>query len=259
MAEILRGVLMPFIGTTLGSAWVFFIKKSKGILLQRILTAFAAGVMTAAAFWSLLMPSIEMAENMGSLSFVPAALGFMAGIGFLLLLDSVIPHIHINSKESEGPKSKLKNTTKMVLALVLHNIPEGMAVGIVYAGYVSGSVEIASANALALSIGIALQNLPEGAIISMPLHWEGASKKRAFLYGTLSGVVEPLFSILTIFISGIIMPFLPYFLSFAAGAMVYVVVEELIPQMSEGGHSNIGTIVFSLGFLAMMILDVVLG
>ena len=257
--EVVLGLLIPFLGTTLGAACVFFLKNTMSGTLQRILTGFAAGVMVAASVWSLLIPSIEQAEHMGIWSFVPAVAGFWAGILFLLLLDHVIPHLHLGSKEAEGPKTKLQKTTMLVLAVALHNIPEGMAVGVVYAGYLSGSAEISAMGALALALGIAIQNFPEGAIISMPLRSEGAGKGKAFTYGLLSGVVEPVGALLTIAASGIIIPALPYLLSFAAGAMIYVVVEELIPEMSQGDHSNIGTLFFAVGFSVMLVLDVALG
>ena len=257
--EVVLGLLIPFLGTTLGAACVFFLKNTMSGTLQRILTGFAAGVMVAASVWSLLIPSIEQAEHMGIWSFIPAVAGFWAGILFLLLLDHVIPHLHLGSKEAEGPKTKLQKTTMLVLAVALHNIPEGMAVGVVYAGYLSGSAEISAMGALALALGIAIQNFPEGAIISMPLRSEGAGKGKAFTYGLLSGVVEPVGALLTIAASGIIIPSLPYLLSFAAGAMIYVVVEELIPEMSQGEHSNIGTLFFAVGFSVMLVLDVALG
>lgn len=259
MFEIFRGIVIPFIGTALGSACVFFMKKSMHTLLQKSLAGFAGGVMVAASVWSLLIPAMNYSEHMGKFAFVPAAVGFWLGILFLLLLDHVIPHLHAGSDEAEGPKSNLKKKTMLVLAVALHNIPEGMAVGVVYAGLALGESSISVMAALALSIGIAIQNFPEGAIISMPLRAEGVSKGKAFLYGVLSGIVEPLGALLTILAAGVIVPVLPYFLSFAAGAMIYVVVEELIPEMSEGKHSNIGTVFFALGFTIMMILDVALG
>lgn len=227
--------------------------------VQKILSGFAAGVMVAASVWSLLIPSLEQSETMGRISFLPAVIGFWFGILFLFFLDHMIPHLHVGSQESEGPKTKLQRATMMVMAVTLHNIPEGMAVGVVYAGYLSGEQSISAMEALALAIGIAIQNFPEGAIVSMPLHAEGASRKKAFLQGTLSGIVEPLGSILTIMAAGMIVPALPYLLSFAAGAMIYVVVDELIPEMTAGKHSNIGTIFFAVGFSLMMILDVTLG
>ena len=251
--EIFRGILIPFLGTMLGAACVFFMKRSLSSSIQRALTGFAAGIMTAASVWSLLIPAMEQCASMGKLAFLPAAVGFLVGIFFLLGLDHLIPHLHMNSSEAEGPKSKLKKTTMLVLAVTLHNIPEGMAVGVVYAGWASGNMSISAAAALALSVGIAIQNFPEGAIISMPLRAEGMGKGKAFLYGTLSGVVEPIGAVLTV------LPILPYLLSFAAGAMIYVVVEELIPEMSEAPHSNVGTIFYAVGFVLMMTLDVALG
>ena len=257
--ETFLGILIPFLGTTLGAACVFFMKKSLGDLVQRSLAGFAAGVMVAASIWSLLIPAIEQSENMGRFSFLPAFIGFWAGVLFLLLLDYLIPHLHVGSDQSEGLKSKLGRTTMMVLAVTLHNIPEGMAVGVMYAGSLAGSAQITAASALALSIGIAIQNFPEGAIISMPLRAEGESKGRAFLGGVLSGAVEPIGAVLTIIAAQFIIPALPYLLSFAAGAMLYVVVEELIPEMSQGRHSNLGTVFFAVGFSVMMTLDVALG
>lgn len=258
-ADIFRGILIPFLGTALGAACVFFMKHTLSTGIQRALTGFAAGIMTAASVWSLLIPAMEQSADMGKLAFLPAVIGFLVGILFLLGLDHLIPHLHMNSSEAEGPKSKLKKTTMLVLAVTLHNIPEGMAVGVVYAGWASGNVSITAAAAMALSIGIAIQNFPEGAIISMPLRAEGMGKSKAFLYGTLSGVVEPIGAILTILAAGLVLPILPYLLSFAAGAMIYVVVEELIPEMSETPHSNVGTIFFAVGFALMMTLDVALG
>ena len=259
MMKVFYGIMIPFLGTTLGAGCVFFMKRSMSETVQKILSGFAAGVMVAASVWSLLIPSIEQSETMGRLSFLPAVIGFWFGILFLLLLDHVIPHLHVGSQESEGPKTKLQRATMMVMAVTLHNIPEGMAVGVVYAGYLSGEQSISAMGALALAIGIAIQNFPEGAIVSMPLHAEGVSRKKAFLQGTLSGIVEPLGSLLTIMAAGMIIPALPYLLSFAAGAMIYVVVDELIPEMTAGKHSNIGTIFFAVGFSLMMILDVTLG
>ena len=257
--EILFGILIPFLGTTLGSACVLFMKKSLGVLVKGALAGFAAGVMVAASIWSLLIPAIEQAKNMGKLSFLPAFIGFWFGVLFLLMLDRLIPHLHIGSDQAEGPKSKLGRTTMMVLAVTLHNIPEGMAVGVMYAGFLAGNTQITAASALALSIGIAIQNFPEGAIISMPLRAEGESKGRAFLGGVLSGIVEPIGAVLTLLAAQLVIPALPYLLSFAAGAMLYVVVEELIPEMSQGKHSNIGTVFFAVGFSVMMTLDVALG
>lgn len=253
------GILIPFLGTAFGSACVFFMKKELGEKTQRVLTGFAAGVMVAASIWSLLIPAMEQSESMGKLAFTPAAIGFWLGILFLLFLDRIIPHLHRNSKEQEGSHVGLKNTTMLLFAVVLHNLPEGMAVGVVYAGLKMGNDAVALSGALALSIGIAIQNFPEGAIISMPLRARGMSKWRAFVYGVLSGVVEPVGAVLVIIAAGFLVPALPYFLSFAAGAMIYVVVEELIPEMSEEPHSNIGTLAFATGFTVMMILDVALG
>ena len=240
--EAISGILIPFLGTTFGAACVFFMKKSLGDLMQRSLAGFAAGVMVAASIWSLLIPAIEQSENMGKLSFLPAFIGFWGGILFLLALDHLIPHLHVGSNQAEGPKTRLGRTTMMVLAVTLHNIPEGMAVGVMYAGFLAGNMQITAASAFALSLGIAIQNFPEGAIISMPLRAEGESKGKAFLSGVLSGTVEPIGAVLTIIAAHFIIPALPYLLSFAAGAMLYVVVEELIPEMSQGRHSNLGTV-----------------
>ena len=253
-----QGIFIPFIGTTLGSALVLFMKDKLNAKLQRALTGFAAGVMVAASIWSLIMPAMEQSAGMGKFSFVPAVAGFWIGILFLLLLDRIIPHMHLDHSE-EGVKSRLPKTTMLVLAVSLHNLPEGMAVGVVYAGFLSGNTGITALGALALSLGIAIQNFPEGAIISMPLKAEGVSKGKAFLYGTLSGAVEPIGALLTILAAQFFVPILPYLLSFAAGGMMYVVVEELVPEMAEGEHSNIGTIMFALGFTLMMALDVALG
>lgn len=259
MWQTFYGIFIPFLGTSLGAACVFFMKRSFGDGIQRMLTGFAAGVMVAASIWSLLVPATEQAADMGKFSFLPAFIGFWIGILFLLILDHLIPHLHVKSEQAEGPKSRLQRTTMMVLAVTLHNIPEGMAVGVVYAGLLTGGVQITAAGALALSLGIAIQNFPEGAIISMPLRAEGESKGKAFFGGVLSGIVEPIGAVLTLFAARLIVPALPYLLSFAAGAMLYVVVEELIPEMSQGKHSNIGTVSFAVGFSLMMILDVALG
>lgn len=259
MRQTVSGILIPFLGTALGAACVFFMRRQLGDVIQRILTGFAAGVMVAASVWSLLIPAIEQAAWMKRLAFFPAFVGFWIGVLFLLGLDHLIPHLHAKSNQVEGPKSQLQKTTMMVLAVTLHNIPEGMAVGVVYAGLLSGSTQITAAGALALSIGIAIQNFPEGAIISMPLRAEGESKGRAFLGGVFSGIVEPIGAVLTILGARLIVPALPYLLSFAAGAMFYVVVEELIPEMSQGKHSNLGTLAFAVGFSIMMVLDVALG
>ena len=260
IVQVLLGLLIPFAGTTAGSACVVFMKNELKDKVQRALTGFASGVMVAASIWSLLIPAMTQSEEtMGRLAFMPAVVGFWFGILFLLFLDCVIPHLHMHAEKAEGPKSKLKRTTMMVLAVTLHNIPEGMAVGVVYAGVITGSGIVTVGGALALALGIAIQNFPEGAIISMPLHSEGVSKTRAFLYGTLSGAVEPVGAFLTIIAAGLVVPAMPYLLSFAAGAMMYVVVEELIPEMSSGEHSNIGVIMFAMGFTLMMALDVALG
>ena len=253
------GLLLPFLGTLLGAACVFGMKRNMSDNLQRALTGFASGVMVAASIWSLLIPAIQQAEWLGLWSFLPAAVGFWIGILFLLVLDHLIPHLHQKSEQAEGSKSKLQRTTMMVLAVTLHNIPEGMAVGVVYAGYLSGNRYITITSALALSLGIAIQNFPEGAIVSMPLRANGVNKPKAFLSGVLSGVVEPVGALLTILAAEAIEPALPFLLSFAAGAMLYVVVEELIPEMSQGKHSNVGVLAFAVGFTLMMALDVALG
>lgn len=257
--EAVYGVLIPFLGTVLGAACVLFMKTALNHAVQRALTGFAAGVMVAASIWSLLIPAMDQSEGLGRLAFIPAVVGFWLGILFLLVLDHVVPHLHQDSDEPEGPSVTLQKTTMLVLAVTLHNIPEGMAVGVVYAGWLSGSGAMTMAGALALSVGIAIQNFPEGAIISMPLRTEGVSRKRAFFYGALSGAVEPVAAVLTIFAAELMVPILPYLLSFAAGAMIYVVVEELIPEMSSGHHSNLGTLFFALGFTVMLTLDVALG
>lgn len=261
MNTILLGIMIPFIGTALGSACVFFMKGSLGERVTKVLSGFAAGVMIAASVWSLLIPAMEMSgENgMGKLAFVPAVVGFMLGIFFLLLLDHVIPHLHANVEEAEGPRVSLAKSTMLILAVTLHNIPEGMAVGVVFAGMMANNTSITLMGAFALAIGIAIQNFPEGAIISMPVCAAGAGKKKAFIYGMLSGIVEPVGALVTIWLSKYLIPVIPYLLSFAAGAMVYVVVEELIPEASQGKHSNIGTIGFAVGFALMMALDVALG
>ncbi len=257
--ELFYGLAIPFLGTTLGAAMVFLMKNKINKKIEKLLLGFASGVMIAASVWSLLIPSIEMAEEQNTIKWLPATIGFLLGIIFLLILDSIIPHIHLNTDKPEGIKAKLQKTTMMVLAVTLHNIPEGMAVGVVFAGAMTQNTGITMAGALALAIGIAIQNFPEGAIISMPLKSEGISKGKAFLCGMLSGIVEPIGSILTIMLTGLVVPILPYFLSFAAGAMIYVVVEELIPESQSGEHSNIGTIGVAIGFTIMMILDIALG
>ena len=257
--QLAVGLLLPFLGTTLGAACVFFMKGQMKPLVQKMLLGFASGVMVAASVWSLLIPAMDMSEEMGKYAFIPAAAGFLLGILFLLGMDRAVPHLHMGAECAEGHKCSLKKTTMLVLAVTLHNIPEGMAVGVVFAGMLSQKTEITVAGAFALSVGIAIQNFPEGAIISMPLKSEGTGKGKAFLYGMLSGAVEPVAAVITILLAGFITPVLPYLLSFAAGAMLYVVVEELIPEASEGEHSNIGTIGFAAGFVLMMILDVALG
>lgn len=257
--DIFIGLMIPFLGTALGAGCVLFMKKELSVPVQRALTGFAAGVMVAASIWSLLIPAMEQSESKGRLAFLPAAIGFWIGVLFLLILDHVIPHLHMNTDKSEGPKSKLAKTTMMVLAVTLHNIPEGMAVGVVYAGFLADNRTMTLSSALALSLGIAIQNFPEGAIISMPLHAQGKTKTKAFASGVLSGVVEPVGGLLTIVAAGLLVPAMPYLLSFAAGAMLYVVVEELIPEMSSGEHSDIGVLAFSFGFTLMMALDVALG
>ena len=257
--NILLGIMIPFAGTTLGSAMVFFMKKEMNQRLQKLLLGFASGVMIAAPVWSLLIPAIEMAEDAGGIAWIPAAAGFLLGMGFLLVLDTVTPHLHFTEEKPEGVPSHLKKTTMLVLAVTLHNIPEGMAVGVTFAGAMTGNGTLTLAGAFALSVGIAIQNFPEGAIISMPLKGQGISRTRAFAYGTLSGIVEPVAAFFTILLTGLVVPFLPYLLAFAAGAMIYVVVEELIPEAQTGAHSNIGTVGVALGFVLMMILDVALG
>ena len=255
----LIGVMIPLLGTTLGAACVFFLRKELSSLVQKALLGFASGVMVAASVWSLLIPCMDMSEHMGKFAFVPAAVGLLLGIAFLLAMDRAVPNLHMGADKSEGPKTSLKKTTMLVLAVTLHNIPEGMAVGVVFAGMLASSTQITLMGAMALSIGIAIQNFPEGAIISLPLRNEGMSRRRAFSNGFVSGVVEPVAAVITIALAGWIEPVLPYLLSFAAGAMLYVVVEELIPEASEGEHSNIGTIGFAVGFVIMMALDVALG
>ena len=257
--NILLGLLIPFVGTTLGAAMVFLMKNKLNKKVEKVLLGFASGVMVAASVWSLLIPSIDMAKEQNIIAWLPATVGFTLGIVFLLILDNIIPHLHIKSKEPEGLKSKLGKSAVMVLAVTLHNIPEGMAVGVALAGAISGNSTITMMGAIALSIGIAIQNFPEGAIISMPLKEEGNTKSKSFIYGTLSGIVEPIFGGLTILLTSLVVPILPYLLSFAAGTMIYVVVEELIPESQAGEHSNIGTIGVAIGFTIMMILDVALG
>lgn len=256
--KIFWGIMIPFIGTMAGAGCVYFMKNKMNNLIQKILLGFASGVMVAASVWSLLIPAMDMSQDMGKLAFVPAAAGFILGIAFLLILDKAIPHMHLDN-EKEGPESNLKKSTMLVLAVTLHNIPEGMAVGVIFAGLATGSQGVTYAGALALSIGIAIQNFPEGAIISMPLRSAGLSKNKSFIYGALSGIVEPMGAAITVLLASYVVPILPYLLAFAAGAMIYVVVEELIPEASQGSHSNIATIGFAIGFVVMMVLDVALG
>ena len=257
--DVFWGLAIPFIGTTLGAAMVFLMKNKINNKIEKLLLGFASGVMIAASIWSLIIPAIDMAEEQGQIAWLPATVGFLLGICFLLILDSIIPHLHLNSPKPEGMKAKLKKTTMMVLAVTLHNIPEGMAVGVVFAGAITGNTGITMAGAFTLAIGIAIQNFPEGAIISMALKSEGMSKAKAFLYGTLSGIVEPIAAVITILFTNTVVSILPYLLAFAAGAMIYVVVEELIPESQSGEHSNIGTIGVAIGFFIMMVLDVALG
>ena len=258
--EIILGVMIPFIGTALGAASVFFLKGEIGEKLQKVLTGFAAGVMVAASVWSLLIPAMYMCEGMAKLSFVPALIGLLVGVGFLLLMDSIVPHLHVGSEDPEGRTgSKLKRTTMLMLAVTIHNFPEGAACGAVFAGVLTGDTNVTMAGAIALSLGIAIQNIPEGAIISLPLRSEGYSRWKAFGHGALSGIVEPIGAVAAILLASLVTPILPYMLSFAAGAMLYVVVEELIPETSQGKHSNLGTIAFAIGFAVMMVLDVALG
>ena len=256
---VISGLLIPFLGTAAGAGCVFFLKNELKEGVQKALSGFAAGVMVAASIWSLIVPAIDQSAGMGRLAFLPAFIGFWIGIVFLLVLDHVIPHLHVNPDQAEGPRSNLTRTAMLVLAVTLHNIPEGMAVGVVYAGLLSGSANITAGGALALALGIAIQNFPEGAIISMPLYAEGKKRSRSFWLGVLSGAVEPVFGAITVLLVGFIVPAMPYLLSFAAGAMLYVVVEELVPEMSAGKHTNIGVVAFAVGFSLMMALDVALG
>lgn len=256
---LLLGLLLPLFGTTLGAGCVFFLKRQIHPLVQKALLGFASGVMVAAAVWSLLIPAMDQSAHLGRLAFLPAAVGFLLGMAFLLLMDKLVPHLHLGSEQAEGPHSNLKRLTMLVLAVTLHNIPEGMAVGVVCAGYLAGDTEITAMGVLALSLGIAVQNFPEGAIVSMPLRAEGEGKLRAFAGGVLSGVVEPIGALVTILAAELLVPALPYLLGFAAGAMLYVVVEEMIPEMSQGRHSHIGVLAFAAGFSVMMVLDVALG
>lgn len=259
MLDIFNGLMIPLLGTSLGAMCVLFMRKELNRTVHKALTGFAAGVMVAASIWSLIIPAMDFSEGLGRLSFLPAVIGFWIGTGFLLLLDHATPHLHMFASEAEGPRIRMSKTTMMLLAVTIHNIPEGMAIGVVYAGFLSGDQGITIGGALALSLGIAIQNFPEGAIISMPLKSEGVSKGKACWYGILSGVVEPIAALVMIAAASYLVPAMPYLLSFAAGAMMYVVVEELIPEMSEGEHSNIGVVMFSLGFTLMCALDVALG
>ena len=257
--QITLGLMIPFLGTTLGSAMVFFMRKEMNKKIEKMLLGFAAGVMIAASVWSLLIPAIDMAEEQGKIAWIPATIGFLGGMAFLLVLDTLVPHLHLESSEPEGIEANLKKTTMLVLAVTLHNIPEGMSVGVTFAGAIIGNAGVTMAGAFALAVGIAIQNFPEGAIISMPLRSEGVSRLRSFSYGALSGIVEPVGALITILLAKQIVPALPFLLAFAAGAMIYVVVEELIPESQSGEHSNIGTIGVAFGFVIMMILDVALG
>lgn len=259
MTIILIGLLVPLLGTMLGSAFVFFMKGEMSTRLQKTLLGFASGVMVAASVWSLLIPAMEMESDSGKWAVMPAAVGFLLGMGFLLLIDCLTPHLHIDSDKPEGPRSQLSRTAMLALAVTIHNLPEGMAVGVVFAGADNAVSNISLASALAVSVGIAIQNIPEGAIISMPMRAEGNSRLRSFLIGSLSGAVEPIGAIAVLLLASQLMPVLPYMLAFAAGAMLYVVVEELIPEASSGEHSNISTIGFAIGFVLMMVLDVVMG
>ncbi|MDD3170914.1 MAG: ZIP family metal transporter [Bacilli bacterium] len=259
MKETIIGLLIPFLGTTLGAGMVFLIRKEIKPAIQKLLLGFASGVMISASVWSLLIPSINMSETQGVIAWLPPTIGFLLGMGFLLLLDTIIPHLHSRTSKPEGVKTKLNRTTMLIFAVTLHNIPEGISVGVVFAGALAGNTGITMAGALALAIGIAIQNFPEGAIISMPLKAEGNTKRKSFAYGVLSGIVEPVAAFITILLTNIMVPILPYLLAFAAGAMIYVVVEELIPESQKGEHSNIATIGIAVGFAIMMILDVALG
>ncbi len=259
MNGVSLALLIPFLGTTLGAACVFFMKGEMPQRVQKSLLGFASGVMVAASVWSLLIPSMEMSSDMGKLKIVPAALGMLAGMGFLLLLDVITPHLHLGNARPEGPRSHLSRAAMLSLAVTIHNVPEGMAVGVVIAGALQGGEWISAAGAMAMSLGIAIQNIPEGAIISMPMKAAGGTRLKSFIIGTLSGAVEPVGGLLVILLASVMTPVLPYLLAFAAGAMFYVVVEELIPEASEGEHSNLSTIGFGIGFVLMMLLDVVLG
>lgn len=259
MMIIFWGLMIPFIGTTAGAACVLFMRNELKPLIQKILLGFAAGVMVAASVWSLLIPAMEMSEHMKKFAFVPAAVGFLLGIGFLLFLDRALPHMHIGSDETEGPRCTWNRSMMLIMAVTIHNIPEGISSGAVFAGLLTDNANVTAAGAFTLAIGIAVQNLPEGFIVSLPIRSEGGGRKKAFLYGTLSGIVEPVAGGITVLLAAYITPVLPYLLAFAAGAMIYVVVEELVPESAQGEHSNAGTIGFAAGFVLMMILDVALG
>ena len=259
METIVIGLLIPLLGTIAGSAFVFFMKDEMPERVQKSLLGFASGVMVAASVWSLLIPAMEMEEGEGAWAVVPAAVGFLLGMGFLLLIDELTPHLHLGTSQPEGPRSKLSRTAMLALAVTIHNLPEGMAVGVVLAGAGQGVETISMASAVAVSLGIAIQNIPEGAIISMPMRAEGNSRWRSFMLGSLSGAVEPVGGLAVILLASLLTPVLPYMLAFAAGAMFYVVVEELIPEASSGRHSNLSTIGFAIGFVLMMVFDVVMG
>ena len=259
MDGLVIGLLIPLVGTVLGAGFVFFMRDTMPAWLQKVLLGFASGVMVAASVWSLLIPSMELSEDMGRMSVIPATVGFLLGMAFLLFIDYITPHLHPGNGKPEGPKAHLSRTAMLTLAVTIHNLPEGMAVGVVLAGALQSGTGITAAAALVLSLGIAIQNVPEGAIISMPMRAEGNSRLCSFLIGALSGVVEPIGGLLVILLAGILTPLLPYMLSFAAGAMIYVVIEELIPESAEGEHSNLGTVGFAVGFVLMMVLDVMLG
>lgn len=259
MTTLLIGLLIPLLGTMLGASFVFFMKRDMPERLQKALLGFASGVMVAASVWSLLIPAIEAEAHKGPWAVMPAALGFLLGILFLLTIDELTPHLHVGATSPEGPRSRLSRTTMLALAVTIHNLPEGMAVGVVLAGATQGTAGLSMSAAIAVSLGIAIQNIPEGAIISMPMRAAGNSRWRSFLIGSLSGIVEPIGGLLVILLAAWLTPILPYLLAFAAGAMLYVVVEELIPEASQGTHSNLSTIGFAIGFVLMMVLDVVLG
>ena len=256
---LIIGLFIPLLGTMLGSAFVFMMKDQMSVKLQKALLGFASGVMVAASVWSLVIPAMEINAGQGAMAVTAAAIGFLLGIGFLLIIDVLTPHRHISTDIPEGPRSHLSRTAMLALAVTIHNLPEGMAVGVVFAGAQIGTTSISFASAIAISLGIAIQNIPEGAIISMPMCAAGNSRWRSFLIGSLSGAVEPVGAIIVLMLTSTVLPVLPYLLAFAAGAMFYVVVEELIPEASSGQHSNISTIGFAVGFVLMMVLDVIMG